>query len=314
MIRPIPGGLAPPANRARVRQTRTILAFVAVFGAAFSLACGSGAEDASRTDPPPAEATSPLAAVPTPAPTPTVAPVPTPTVAPVDTPTVAPVVAPTVAPVASPTARPRSVAPASGSLDAVQRASDLVARAFHFDQQVRFFKINTAAVEELGELGQEEAAIPLIELIIFATQRSEIVALDDALEKLTGERFGAGDWRSWYRWIGEHPEVEPVAGFGDWKADLYKNVDPRFESFFRGDPDSRIPLWTVQWGGVVLDGIRPLENPPTIPASEADFLDADELVFGVSVNGHARAYPWRIMATHELANDVVGGRPVTFVF
>jgi hypothetical protein len=40
----------------------------------------------------------------------------------------------------------------------------------------------------------------------------------------------------------------------------------------------------------------------------------DELVFGVSAGGEHRAYPRRILSWHEMANDVVGGEPVTLSF
>lgn len=45
-------------------------------------------------------------------------------------------------------------------------------------------------------------------------------------------------------------------------------------------------------------------------ATEADYLSDHEPVFGVSINGDQRAYPLRILDWHEMANDVVGGRPV----
>ncbi len=73
---------------------------------------------------------------------------------------------------------------------------------------------------------------------------------------------------------------------------------------------ARVPVWAVQWGGVAKDGIRPLEDPPVIPGAAAEYLEPDEIVLGVVVNGEARAYPKRILNVHELANDVVGGKPV----
>ena len=45
-----------------------------------------------------------------------------------------------------------------------------------------------------------------------------------------------------------------------------------------------------------------------------DFLNPDEPVFGVTINGESRAYPHRIMGWHELANDRLGGELITFVF
>ncbi len=49
-------------------------------------------------------------------------------------------------------------------------------------------------------------------------------------------------------------------------------------------------------------------------AEEATFLDVDERVFGVSINGKHRAYPHRILNPHEMANDVVGGVPFALAY
>jgi hypothetical protein len=51
-----------------------------------------------------------------------------------------------------------------------------------------------------------------------------------------------------------------------------------------------------------------------IDAGEAHYLDADELVFGVAINGDVRAYPLRIMDWHEMFNDVIGGVPVALAY
>jgi hypothetical protein len=68
------------------------------------------------------------------------------------------------------------------------------------------------------------------------------------------------------------------------------------------------------WGGVVVDGIPALDNPVMIPADEAHYLFPEEPIFGISIHGDARAYPLRILDWHEMANDVVGGVPVSLAY
>ena len=53
----------------------------------------------------------------------------------------------------------------------------------------------------------------------------------------------------------------------------------------------------------------PLDNPATISADVATFLEDDDLVLGLVWAGTARAYPVRIMRYHHIANDTVAGRP-----
>ena len=173
---------------------------------------------------------------------------------------------------------------------------------------------NPVAIEELGDLGYRGSIIPLIELTRFVAYDNDIRVLAEALQKLTGQSFGGSESSSWYRWLGTRPDLEPIRGYVTWKGRIYSEIDDDFLHFFREDIDRRVPMWGVQWGGVHLDGIPPLENPKHISPDEATYLEPDDPVFGVSLGGEARAYPWRIMAWHELTNDVIGGRPVTFVF
>ena len=49
-------------------------------------------------------------------------------------------------------------------------------------------------------------------------------------------------------------------------------------------------------------------------AGDADYLYADERVFGVSINGEHRAYPLRIVNPHEMVNDSLGREPFVLMW
>ena len=51
-----------------------------------------------------------------------------------------------------------------------------------------------------------------------------------------------------------------------------------------------------------------------IDPEQADYLEADERIFGVSINGDTRAYPARFLDWHEMFNDIVGGEPVSLAY
>jgi hypothetical protein len=51
-----------------------------------------------------------------------------------------------------------------------------------------------------------------------------------------------------------------------------------------------------------------------LDAAQADYLAIDNVVFGIQINGDARAYPKRILAWHEMFTDTVGGVAVTGVY
>ncbi len=62
------------------------------------------------------------------------------------------------------------------------------------------------------------------------------------------------------------------------------------------------------------DCIPSIEDPTFQPADAADWLDGDDRVIGVVIDGEARAYPLRILAAHEIVNDQVAGRPVAVTY
>jgi hypothetical protein len=170
----------------------------------------------------------------------------------------------------------------------------------------------TDAMRRIREQDDKRFIAAFIELGRALVSNAEREAHVETLEALSGQRFGRAwfDWREWYATT----DLEPPPGFTAWKGALLGRFDIRFRWFLRDGAASTIRVEEIEWGGVSLDGIPPLENPPVIPASAAtDYLDG-EPVFGLLVNGEARAYPLRIMDQHEMANDVVGGEPVSLAY
>ncbi len=59
------------------------------------------------------------------------------------------------------------------------------------------------------------------------------------------------------------------------------------------------------------DAIPAILNPRNVPASQAEaWMERDEHVLGLSINGDHRAYSIKMLSGHEIVNDVVGGVPV----
>ncbi len=59
------------------------------------------------------------------------------------------------------------------------------------------------------------------------------------------------------------------------------------------------------------DAIPAILDPRHLPASEAEaWMERDEQVLGLSINGEHRAYSIKMLSRHEIVNDVVGGVPV----
>ena len=133
------------------------------------------------------------------------------------------------------------------------------------------------------------------------------------LETLTGAHPGSR-WFDWMVWQQAHPEVSPYPGYAGFLADVLGTLDPRFRRFVHADVPYAIRLEEIAWGGVRVDGIPALEHPELISAGDARYLNANDPVFGIEINGDARAYPLRIVNWHEMVNDTVGGVPVSLAY
>lgn len=135
----------------------------------------------------------------------------------------------------------------------------------------------------------------------------------ELLTEKTGQDFGP-NINDWYFWLWNQPE-RVLPDYANFKADLYRQIDPKFERYFRERQDSaRIRLDEVRWGGVLQDGIPPLREPEMIPVDQATYLEDDNIVFGIEINGDARAYPKRILAWHEMFTDTIGGVDIAGVY
>ncbi|MCJ8311260.1 MAG: DUF3179 domain-containing protein [Hyphomicrobiales bacterium] len=118
-------------------------------------------------------------------------------------------------------------------------------------------------------------------------------------------------------------DVPAYPGYLDHKRSIYTNYIKGWERMFvPGDLDWRL----VDWGGVNADDraynqtdtichcIPAVDNPTVQTADQATWLSDDAIIFGIEIDGEARAYPLRIMEVRELVNDTLGGRDLTLPY
>ena len=183
--------------------------------------------------------------------------------------------------------------------------SQMVREVFSVEVAVR-----REALKLLQQMGDPSAIPGLIQALRFIRDGE---AINTSLNALADTQLGA-DWHDWMLWQEAHPEIEPFVGFDAFKADVMALIDPEFRLFLERGINHKIRLEEIAWGGVRKDGIPALINPIHISPAEARYLQDDELVFGVAINGDARAYPLRILDWHEMFNDVVGDVPVALAY
>ena len=191
---------------------------------------------------------------------------------------------------------------ASADPETVERAVHLVAGS---DRQV------IDAIDYFIKRRLPDGAFALVQAMRF--HRDLRPALGIALLSLTGVDHG-DSWFDWMTWLQSQDGLTPFDGFDEARSRVLAEIDPAFATFIHSGVAHDIPLWEAVWGGVLKDGIPALTNPDFVTARTANYLTDGELVFGVEINGDVRAYPLRILDWHEMANDVVGGVPVSLAY
>jgi hypothetical protein len=86
----------------------------------------------------------------------------------------------------------------------------------------------------------------------------------------------------------------------------------RLNGFLIEDP--LVPAAGIEKGGPPRDGIPAIASPLFISAEQADFLDPDDRVLGISRDGSSKAYPVRILNRHEVVNDWIREKPIVITY
>ncbi len=175
-----------------------------------------------------------------------------------------------------------------------------------------------AAIDTIGNSGDPRFVWVFLDILRFSNNPTRITAMTDNASILLGEEFTFADFGAiadrMIAW-----DIPEPPGYLDAKRAIYSSILIDWEPFF--DPDGEVDWRLVSWGGVRIDDqpydetpgttcncIPAVDNPETQPADDADWLSDDTVIFGVEINGQARAYPRQIMEVREMVNDTLGGR------
>ena len=204
----------------------------------------------------------------------------------------------------------------SGALDAtLQKSVDIAlvnsvtSAGWGRDQEI--------ALTEIADSNDPRIAWPITDLMRFVSDPQLSAELAGAAAKLLGINLSNGN-----QWgvITDHLIAWKVPAPPEYlrvKRAIFTSIVPGWDKLFiEGDIDWR----HVSWGGVRIDDrpydttddicncIPAADNPSVDNVADASWLKDDDTIFGIVINGEARAYPRRIMEVREMVNDTLGGR------
>ena len=126
------------------------------------------------------------------------------------------------------------------------------------------------------------------------------------LSRETGRYFG-NDTQRWMKWVWQQP-YDPHPEYLAFKRTVSGIIDPRMADFFPEGTRSLIRLDEVQWGGVQVNGIPPLDQPKHIPATRLTISTTNTSFSGCRSTAKPEPTPsgfWRGMSwrwTHSAAS------------
>jgi hypothetical protein len=188
-------------------------------------------------------------------------------------------------------------------------------------------RFDRAGMRRIGASGDARVAWLLSDLLRFLQGGAPAEEIVRSFERLTGTKLTGEDRRPETVWKAMTDrlitwDLPAPPGYVGYKARLFTLVEPGWAPFFQ-DASADIDWRRVSWGGVLIDDrplgdpgpcprgcIPALDNPAVTGAAAGSWYPDDRLVFGVVVNGQARAYPKNIMEVHEMVNDTLGGRRI----
>jgi len=168
-------------------------------------------------------------------------------------------------------------------------------------------------IKEIADNWATDFIPPLIDVLNLSSNPDLVRKINTLLQSKTGVKESM-NYYDWLQWLWKQDSLY-ASYYGDFKAALYKHLDPKFEVYFKErQPSASIRMDEIVWGGVKQDGIPPLRHPDLINATAATYLAKNDIVFGVYLNGEARAYPKRILAWHEFFVDIIGSTTIAGVY
>ena len=168
------------------------------------------------------------------------------------------------------------------------------------------------AIDSIESEWRTDDAPRAIEVLRFLRPSPDRDRLISILKMKTGFSE-AENWGQWLRWLWEQSESKSPLDLL-LKSEIHAPIDARFGRYFLEGGDRLIRYDEILWGGVRQNGIPPLMNPAMMSADQASYLDHEDVVFGVLINGKAFAYPKRILAWHEMFIATLDGVPLAGVY
>jgi hypothetical protein len=187
-----------------------------------------------------------------------------------------------------------------------------------------FLDDELTALQTLQSSGDPRVVWPISDILRFIGAPQSATLLRGVAEELLGVSLNPVS--AWGEVVNHLIawDIPAPTDYLKYKRIIFTLISDDWAPFFDDSADIDYRMWS--WGGVGIDKrpfnqtdepcscIPAADNPKTTNAAGGDWYGDDRFVFGVEINGEARAYPRNIMEIREMVNDTLGGRDIAMPY
>ncbi len=166
------------------------------------------------------------------------------------------------------------------------------------------------AILFMGNSQNELFIKPLIDILWIENNFKNII--NEALSKLTGEYLSlASEWESWSN---QQTHLKIPENYLEIKSKIYSKIDKKYNEIIENEYNKHIPIKNLKWIGSSAQVIPKINNPKLINSDEQNYLNNDDLIIGINVNGKNYAYPLKILRWHGVINEEISGKSFVITY
>ena len=98
------------------------------------------------------------------------------------------------------------------------------------------------------------------------------------------------------------------------KSDIFSKLDKNYSLIFQNKYNQKIDLSKINWIGSTSNAIPALNNPKLISKNEEAYLNNDDIILGLNLEGNETAFPLKIIKWHGVINQKINNQTYSIIF
>ncbi|MFL2634521.1 MAG: DUF3179 domain-containing (seleno)protein [Dehalococcoidia bacterium] len=166
------------------------------------------------------------------------------------------------------------------------------------------------AIIFMGESNNKVFIKPLIDILWVNADLKNVI--NQSLIKLTNQDIFSS--KNWEKWANSELTLEIPDNYLKIKSDIFSKLDKNYSLIFQNKYNQKIDLSKINWIGSTSNAIPALNNPKLISKNEEAYLNSDDIILGLNLEGNETAFPLKIIKWHGVINQKINNQTYSIIF